>query len=178
MSVLREYESSDCAGDYEEIERAVMESARGRWFLAEYAKRIRAQDTALILDAIHRLETRTPASAPGEPLVKPLVSETVDSPEIAAAALRYYRQDEDIFAPLPGTNPDKPVLRVVEGTNPRVTIRRIASETAPDSETKPPEAASAQIPEPAKPRIVLVRKATSDLLAIPLADETPENAVA
>jgi len=174
MSVLREYESSDCAGDYEEIERAVMESARGRWFLAEYAKRIRAQDTALILDAIHRLETRAPSSTAGEPLVKPLVSEAIDSPEIAAEALRYYRQDEDIFAPLPGSKPDKAVLRVVEGVNPRVTIRRIA----PESEAPSTEAAPAPIIEPATPRIVLVRKATSDLLAIPLADEVPENAVA
>ncbi|MBL8905441.1 MAG: hypothetical protein JNM20_02075 [Rhizobiales bacterium] len=174
MSVMREYESSDCAGDYEEIERAVMESARGRWFLAEFAKRIRAQDTALILDAIHRLESRTHASAAGEALVKPLVSETVDSPEIAASALRYYRQDEDIFAPLPGANPDKPVLRVVEDTNPRVTIRRTASE----QEKGIAEATIPERSEPAKPRIVLVRKPASDLLSIPLADETPENAVA
>ncbi len=174
MSVLREYESSDCAGDYEEIERAVMESARGRWFLAEYAKRIRTQDTALILDAIHRLEVRAPASAAGEALVKPLVSEALYSPEIAAEALRYYRQDEDIFAPLPGSKPDKPVLRVVEGINPRVTIRRIA----PDAEAKPTESTAAPVAEPSRPRIVLVRKATSDLLSIPLADEAPENAVA
>lgn len=174
MSVLREYESSDCAGDYEEIERAVMESARGRWFLAEYAKRLRAQDTALILDAIHRLEERPPSSKAGEALVKPLVSEAIDSPEIGAEALRYYRQDEDIFAPLPGSKPDKPVLRVVEGTNPRVTIRRIA----PDAQANPTAAAPAQLAEPTRPRIVLVRKPTSDLLAIPLADEAPENAVA
>lgn len=173
MSVLREYESSDCAGDYEEIERAVMESARGRWFLAEYAKRIRAQDTALILDAIQRLETRAPVSTSNEALVKPLVSEAIDSPEIAAAALRYYRQDEDVFAPLPGVNPDKPVLRVVEGANPRVTIRRVSPETAPDA-----EAAPAPVVESARPRIVLVRKPTSELLSIPLADEAPENAVA
>ena len=173
MSVLREYESSDCAGDYEEIERAVMESARGRWFLAEYAKRLRAQDTALILDAIHRLEDRAPASAIREPLVKPLVSEAIDSPEIAAEALRYYRQDEDIFAPLPGSKPDKPVLRVVEGPNPRITIRRIAPETAPDA-----EAAVEPASEPRRPRIVLVRKPTSELPSIPLADEAPENAVA
>jgi hypothetical protein len=174
MSVTREYESSDCVGDYEEIERAVMESARGRWFLAEYAKRLRAHDTALILDAIHRLEERSPASKTGEALVKPLVSEAIDSPEIAAEALRYYRQDEDIFAPLPGSKPDKPVLRVVEGTNPRITIRRIA----PEAEAQSVEAVAAPIAEMPKPRIVLVRKAASDLLSIPLADEVPEDAVA
>lgn len=43
--------------DYEAIESAVMETARGRWFLAEYAKRNRSADTRVLLDAIGRLET-------------------------------------------------------------------------------------------------------------------------
>lgn len=42
--------------DYEAIEAAVMETARGRWFLAEYARRNRAADTNMLLDAIHKLE--------------------------------------------------------------------------------------------------------------------------
>lgn len=33
-----------------------MESARGRWFLAEYAKRNRAADTMMLLDALKKLE--------------------------------------------------------------------------------------------------------------------------
>jgi chemotaxis regulatin CheY-phosphate phosphatase CheZ len=42
--------------DYEAIEAAVMESARGRWFLAEYARRNRQADTATLLKAIERIE--------------------------------------------------------------------------------------------------------------------------
>ena len=42
--------------DYEAIEAAVMETSRGRWFLAEYARRNRAADTVQVLDAIARLE--------------------------------------------------------------------------------------------------------------------------
>jgi chemotaxis protein CheZ len=42
--------------DYEAIEAAVMETSRGRWFLAEYARRNRHADTAVLLDAIARLE--------------------------------------------------------------------------------------------------------------------------
>lgn len=42
--------------DYEAIESAVMETARGRWFLAEYARRNRSADTTMLLDAIKRLE--------------------------------------------------------------------------------------------------------------------------
>jgi len=44
------------AQDYEAIEAAVMETARGRWFLAEYAKRHRSADTEMLLGAIHKLE--------------------------------------------------------------------------------------------------------------------------
>ncbi len=42
--------------DYEAIEAAVMETARGRWFLAEYAQRNRNADTQMVLDAIQRLQ--------------------------------------------------------------------------------------------------------------------------
>jgi chemotaxis protein CheZ len=42
--------------DYEAIAGAVEETARGRWFLAEHAKRTRHADTQLVLAAIERLE--------------------------------------------------------------------------------------------------------------------------
>lgn len=50
--VLTPLESSE----YEMIEAAVTESARGRWFLSEYARRNRGADTELLLQAIGRLE--------------------------------------------------------------------------------------------------------------------------
>jgi hypothetical protein len=43
--------------DYDAIEAAVMETARGRWFLAEFARRNRHADTRMLLDALARLET-------------------------------------------------------------------------------------------------------------------------
>lgn len=42
--------------DYEAIEAAVMETARGRWFLAEFARRNRSADTETLLEAIHKLQ--------------------------------------------------------------------------------------------------------------------------
>lgn len=42
--------------DYDAIEAAVMETARGRWFLAEYARRNRNADTQMLLSAIGKLE--------------------------------------------------------------------------------------------------------------------------
>ncbi len=44
-------------GDYDAICATVMESARGRWFLDEYARRNRNADTRLLLAAIERIET-------------------------------------------------------------------------------------------------------------------------
>ena len=43
--------------EYEAIEAAVMETARGRWFLSEFARRNRHSDTGVLLDAIGRLES-------------------------------------------------------------------------------------------------------------------------
>jgi chemotaxis regulatin CheY-phosphate phosphatase CheZ len=43
--------------DYEAIEGAVMETARGRWFLSEYARRNRTADTETLLTAIGRIES-------------------------------------------------------------------------------------------------------------------------
>lgn len=52
--------------DYEMIAAAVLETARGRWFLAEHARRNRHADTKLVLEAIEKLE-RTFAHRPEMP---------------------------------------------------------------------------------------------------------------
>ena len=44
------------AADYEAIEAALLESARGRWFLAEFSSRNRSADTQMLLEAITKLE--------------------------------------------------------------------------------------------------------------------------
>jgi len=43
-----------------------METARGRWFLLEYARRLRAAETKELLDAIERLERRLHAAPPAQ----------------------------------------------------------------------------------------------------------------
>lgn len=43
--------------DYDSILRAVMETARGRWFLHEYVRRNRNADTSTLLAAIDRIES-------------------------------------------------------------------------------------------------------------------------
>ena len=56
--------------DYEAIEEAVLETERGRWFLAQFAKRNRNSDTTVLLDAIKKLESA----------VQPGLSPSADGP--------------------------------------------------------------------------------------------------
>ncbi|KQP69849.1 hypothetical protein [Methylobacterium sp. Leaf112] len=55
MSRSRSLTSIDVS-EYDRIETAMSESARGRWFLDEYARRTRGEDTQSVLGAIARLE--------------------------------------------------------------------------------------------------------------------------
>lgn len=53
--------------DYDAILAAVMETMRGRWFLAEYAQRNRTADTRLVLSAIARVEEKLQGARPAAP---------------------------------------------------------------------------------------------------------------
>jgi chemotaxis regulatin CheY-phosphate phosphatase CheZ len=70
--------------DYEAIEGAVMETARGRWFLAEYARRNRHADTTMLLKALDRIE----AAMRGERSVEPVDRIRFDLVEMSKAIAR------------------------------------------------------------------------------------------
>src|SRR3954454_6273203 len=70
--------------DYEAIEGAVMETARGRWFLAEYARRNRNADTTMLLKALDRIE----AAMRGERSVEPVDRIRFDLLEMSKAIAR------------------------------------------------------------------------------------------
>lgn len=61
--------------DYEAIEAAVMETVRGRWFLAEYARRSRVDEMRQLLDAVGRLEqvVTEQKAMPADPAIRLLV---------------------------------------------------------------------------------------------------------
>lgn len=59
--------------DYEAIEAAVTETVRGRWFLAEFARRSRGAETRLLLDAMARLEATVAASQTALPSADPSI---------------------------------------------------------------------------------------------------------
>lgn len=90
---------------YEQIEAAVMETARGRWFLSEFARRNRHADTTMVLGAIETLQRRLvdmpafEASAPGPVLAEPALPYQrlqVDIIEMARAIARAEREIRQI----------------------------------------------------------------------------------
>src|SRR5712691_6577595 len=78
--------------DYAAISEAFMETARGRWFLGEYAKRNRNADTSMVLDAVARIEETLAAhrqpSTPDDRLAEALaaIRSAVDQTAEAATA--------------------------------------------------------------------------------------------
>src|SRR6195952_2031627 len=84
----RAAEPSDA--DYAAISEAFMETSRGRWFLAEYAKRNRNADTSMVLDAVARIEANLAAqkdAAPEHALPEALaaIRQTVDEARAAVS---------------------------------------------------------------------------------------------
>lgn len=73
---------------YDMIEEAVRETARGRWFLAEYARRNRAADTLAVLEAIGRLETQVAAATTATRATPDIERIRMDVREMAHAIAR------------------------------------------------------------------------------------------
>lgn len=94
--------------DYETIAAAVMETGRGRWFLAEYARRNRQADTEMVLSAIARLERLFGAPAPS-------FESSLGFPE-AARAIAELREDLD-RAGVASTSPSRLSGRVHEAAS-------------------------------------------------------------
>ncbi len=72
--------------DYEAIEGAVLESPRGRWFLGEFARRNRAADTLMLLEAIRKLE-RGVAENSADQLTADLAAALQDLSETIASTI-------------------------------------------------------------------------------------------
>src|SRR5450631_3102023 len=91
--------------DYDAIREAFMETARGRWFLGEYAKRNRNADTRMVLDAVARVEENLAAqkqAAPDNGLAEALVAirAAVDAARAAASGAIDGLALEETLAPV------------------------------------------------------------------------------
>jgi hypothetical protein len=81
--------------DYEAIREAFMETARGRWFLDEFAQRNRNADTRMVLDAVAKIEEtlaqqRQPPPSPEDKrpeMLAAIGSAVGDAEQTASAAL-------------------------------------------------------------------------------------------
>lgn len=92
--------------DYDAIREAFMETARGRWFLGEYAKRNRNADTAMVLDAVAKIEETLAAQR--QPVVEDRLPEAlvairraIEDAESAAATAFDPAAIEASLAPIP-----------------------------------------------------------------------------
>ncbi|HEU4805490.1 MAG TPA: hypothetical protein VFS91_06750 [Nitrobacter sp.] len=91
--------------DFDAIREAFMETSRGRWFLTEYAKRNRNADTAMVLDAVARIEQTVAAqqqAAPDDSLPKALAAIRRSLTEARAAATAAFDEPtrDDALAPI------------------------------------------------------------------------------
>jgi hypothetical protein len=162
--------------DFEQILAAVMETARGRWFLAEFARRNRSADTAAVLAAVGRVEGKLRRPPPRPDLVegdnKQLVRQLTE-------ALLLLREGENALAAALGDGwaetamiasrnaetrlegalfslgarlPPRPLrgtaARPVEPVNPAETVSQVAPAPAEERQTPPP-APVAAVPAPA-----------------------------
>ena len=149
--------------DFEVIEDAVMETARGRWFLEQYATRLRNRESAGLLAGMRRLEAAMTANhdALMDRLSAALAAgtrelpgdetsdEVMEGPELAPRHLTYFRADEDIFEPAAGAVPAA-VARLSDLAQEMVAERQ---------------------QEARKRRIVVTRHKPGEDIDVPLADE-------
>lgn len=173
---------------FEAIESAVMETQRGRWFLAEYASRMHGRDTAALLEQMRRLESAVTRNH--EALMARLAASIASDPAPAAAApavpelapkhMKYFKRDEDIFEPAP-----KAAIAAVKTTPPppeekrgaKLTITRLPPAPVPAPAAGPQPAATSDadaanaVAEDDAPsgsrRIVIVRHQVGDVLDLP-----------
>lgn len=176
--------------DFEAIREAVMETPRGRWFLEQYAERIRGAESTAMIEGMRRLESavaenhgtlmtvlsRALANAEAKPAPAPAPAA---SPELAPRHMKFFRQDEEIFEPAPQATiaavPEtpKPAPKPEAPKGAKVIIRRaetVSMETIPEMPAPAPQPAVAA-PEP--PAAAVPVQAAAPEPAAPPAEATP-----
>jgi hypothetical protein len=84
--------------DFEAIAAAVQETERGRWFLAEYARRNRHADTQQVLDAIEKLQRSITARGDGTPdNIRMTISDMSAAIARTKAEISSIKPDDDSF---------------------------------------------------------------------------------
>ena len=194
--------------DYETIENAVMETARGRWFLSEFKKRHSSAETGTpaLLDAINRLENIVTTisrdfpsgqakktirvSPPARSKPAPSKAENHDAKPLSKENLQFFAKDEDLFtkdanALMPNDTRlkiSKPAAQVKQAKTPEAAPAPSAKAPAAKVDTQNKDSKVPDLtmqPTPQeRDRIVVIRSAADTDINIPLADELHEPASA
>jgi hypothetical protein len=179
--------------NYEAIEEAVMESPRGRWFLSEFAKRVRRDDTQSLIAAMAKLEKALAAnqSVIIERLAALLAEAPPDQPKkaepepLAPQAMGFFARDEEIFE-LPPEIAAPSTARLVlkppgeaHGAAEAKAEKPVPGEPEPlaHSTAAPIERAAAPVnSEQAKRRIVIIRHGPGEDVEVPLQEQPKASA--
>jgi len=152
--------------DYQSFCAVLSDSARGRAFLAEYARRNRHADTQVLLAALDRLEAlaRSHTAAPDADRIQPEINgcaAVVKTAKLMALLELVQRRIAEIVAPAQDTPPDKPSAPTV-AEEPAADVARSHLAVVPpadEPELPIPSPASAQPPpialvgqDPAQPK--------------------------
>jgi len=186
--------------DFEAIENAVMETARGRWFLSEYKKRhnTRQPDTPTLLDAINRLEkviTNISHDLPAQqkpkkiivsPPAKPAPAEIKQHQTTKSQAkahktesltkenLQFFAKDEDMF-----TDDIAAPTASQQGKDSALKAFKVAplGKDKQNKDSKLPDLTMRPTSKE-RDRIVVIRNASTTDINIPLAEELQDPAPA
>ncbi len=170
--------------DFDQMQAAVLNTARGRWFLAEHAKRHHVADTATLLEAIAKLERGIVRQA-GASIPAPVLSELDGIRKSLASA------KQEFTAVIPDIIDEVASRRAIEAlvsldraeTRLDGIIGKHAPHVAEGADAEEPRAAEATAPEPAPPRqrVLIVRNAPENVSppsrkeeAPPVKEERPE----
>ena len=145
-------------GRYDAICATMMESARGRWFLDEYARRNRNADTAMVLAAIERLEGRSAATR------------AAVLPDLPRPAPRHGQGDHPTRAEVAATAPPAQVWPSPTDPLRRPTTRR---QLPPVRRCWPPPSASPTSPGPCASAASIPRPATRSRRSPPRSSPRP-----
>jgi hypothetical protein len=177
---LADYDAALSPGDFEEIERAVMETPRGRWFLAEYAKRLRHDDSEAMLAAMAKLHTAIISSQ--DEIIQRLARALEATTEAAARPavpgepltdrqMKYFKGDEALFEPSQTESAQAGMARlIIRNRGDMPEVQPPPGNPEPQFGSMPPLQAN----EPPKRRIVIIRRKPGEAIDVPLQQELAE----
>jgi hypothetical protein len=173
MSVHAEAFKED---SFESLKAAVSQTAQGRWFLEEFAKRQRTTETLTILETIRKLENSLKNN-----ILNPFSPPVEKAKALSPQQLKFFKQDEELFVEpslavpafqIVGATPKDEIKPAAESKGAKLKIQRVPSAPLDDGVSaegnyvSTGELLAATAPENTaefKQRIIIIRKPSSDI---------------